>query len=332
MNRMAARLLSVFSLAAVLVSACGSQAGSSAGSGEKQNVTVRLKWLHQAQFAGFYAANSQSYYANSNLNVTLEPGGPNADAVQLVAAGSDTFGEAGADQVLLARAKGVDIVAVAVIYQQTPFVLMTKASSGIKTMSQLKGKRVGVKFGQSEEVTYRAMLAAAKMSKGDVDEVPVQFDLGPFLSGSIDAFPGYSINEVLAAQEQGVPVNVIGPASVGINNFYADTIFTTGAEVKNRPDLVRAFVQSTIKGWQWAYDHPDQAAALGLQYDPSLKLPHEKAEMAASLPSLKPAGKAIGAMDLAGWGSLQDVLVSQGQLAAKQDLNRAMNTTFLPSS
>jgi len=153
-------------------------------------VSVRLKWLHQSQFAGFYSAIDQHFYDEAGLKVNLDPGGPDSPSVQLVASGSNTFGVAGADQILLAREKGVDVVAVAVVYRQTPFVLMTRADSGLTTMRQLAGKKVGVKFGQSEEVTYRAMLAGAGMSGKGVDEQPVKFDLGPFLGGGIDASPG----------------------------------------------------------------------------------------------------------------------------------------------
>ncbi|MEA2589300.1 MAG: NitT/TauT family transport system substrate-binding protein, partial [Actinomycetota bacterium] len=269
---------------------------------------------------------AQHYYADARLKVTLDPGGPDSPSVQLVSSGSDTFGVAGADQILLAREKGVDVVAVATIYRQTPFVLMTRANANLTTMAQLAGKKVGVKFGQSEEVTYRAMLAAAAMGKPD--EVPVKFDLGPFLSGGIDAFPGYSINEALAAGESGVPVNQITAASVGLH-MYADTIFTKGSEIRDHPSEVTAFIQATMKGWRWAVDNPDQAAALALGYDRTLKLPHEQAEMKASIASITPDSKPIGFMDTAGWSSLQDILLQQGQMKHRQDIAQVFTTKFL---
>lgn len=321
-------------LLAVLVLTSAACSGSPPGdatldqSGSKAptEVTVRLKWLHQSQFAGFYSAIEAGFYDDAGLDVDLEPGGPDAPSVQLVASGSETYGVAGADQILLAREKGVDVVAVATIYRQTPFVLMTRSDSGLTTMEQLDGKKVGVKFGQSEEVTYRAMLAAAGLA--EPDEVPVKFDLGPFLAGTLDAFPGYSINEALSATEAGVPVNLITPASVGLN-LYADTLFTTGSQVRDHPDEVTAFVQATIKGWEWATTNPQEAAALALGYDGSLDLPHEEAQMAASIPSISPDGNAIGSMDSAGWGSLQDILVAQGQMSERQDLAQVFTTQFL---
>jgi ABC-type nitrate/sulfonate/bicarbonate transport system substrate-binding protein len=315
--------------ALTIASACSTSSATTAGGATSPSATavsVRLKWLHQSQFAGFYAAADQHFYADAGMKVSLDPGGPDSPSVQLVASGSDTFGVAGADQILLAREKGVDVVAVATIYRQTPFVLMTRASSNLTTMPQLAGKKVGVKFGQSEEVTYRAMLAAAGLGKPD--EVPVKFDLGPFLSGGIDAFPGYSINEALAAGEAGVPVNQITAASVGLH-IYADTIFTTGLEIRNHPSDVSAFVRATMKGWRWAVDTPDKAAALALGYDSTLKLPHEQAEMKASIASITPDGNPIGFMDAAGWGSLQDILLQQGQMKQRQDIAKVFTTKFL---
>jgi ABC-type nitrate/sulfonate/bicarbonate transport system substrate-binding protein len=318
----------VFAALTIAATACSRSSATTPAGGSSASlaVSVRLKWLHQSQFAGFYAAADQHYYADAGLKVSLDPGGPDSPPVQLVASGSDTFGVGGADQILLAREKGVDVVALATIYRQTPFVLMTRASSNLTTMPQLAGKKVGVKFGQSEEVTYRAMLAAAGMGKPD--EVPVKFDLGPFLAGSIDAFPGYSINEALAAGEAGVPVNQITPASIGLH-MYADTIFTTGSEIRNHPSEVSAFVQATMKGWRWAVDNPDKAAVLAVGYDSTLKLAHEQAEMKASIASVTPDANPIGFMDTAGWSSLQDILLQQGQMKQRQDIGRAFTTKFL---
>jgi NitT/TauT family transport system substrate-binding protein len=329
-HRLRVVLIVLMAATAACTSSSTSKSASSGSTGQSSkalaSMSVRLKWLHQSQFAGFYSAVAQRYYDDAGLKVTLDPGGPDSPSVQLVASGSATFGVAGADQILLAREKGVDVVAVAAIYRQTPFVLMTRSDSGLTTMKQLAGRKVGVKFGQSEEVTYRAMLAAAGMGKPD--EVPVKFDLGPFLNGGVDAFPGYSINEALAAGEAGAPVNVITPNSVGVN-IYADTIFTTGSEIRNHPETVKAFVQATLKGWSWAVAHPDDAAALALTFDSSLKLPHEQAMMKASIPSISPDGQAIGAMDVSRWSALQDMLLDQGQMKQRQDVTKVFNTQFL---
>ena len=91
-------------------------------------VTVRLKWFNQAQFAGFYVAQEKGYYKAVGLDVNIQPGGPDFPAVQMVTGGNEQFGVTGADQILIARSKGVPVVALAVIYRRNPFVLFSLAN------------------------------------------------------------------------------------------------------------------------------------------------------------------------------------------------------------
>ncbi len=319
-------LLAVSLVGAVLLAGCGGSdegSGPAEGSSSAEAVSVRLKWLHQSQHAGFYAASARNLYADAGLDVTLRPGGPDFPAVQMVTSGSETYGVTGADQILLAREKGVPVVALAAIYRQTPFALMTrKQDGGATSMEDLRGETVGVKFGGNEEITYRAMLQAAGLQKGDVQEQPAKFDLGPFLNGELDAFPGYAINEIISAREAGVDVNVIKPSDVGLE-LYGDTLFTSEQEVREHPERVRRFVDATLAGWQWAIEHPGQAGKLALEYDRNLKGRHETAMMRASVPSVKPDQAAVGSMTTAGWRAVQDVLLAQGALSERQDVSKA---------
>jgi NitT/TauT family transport system substrate-binding protein len=223
---------------------------------------VRLKWVHQAQFAGFYAAEEKGLYRAAGLDVEIRPGGVDFPAIQMVASGSEDFGVAGADQILLARDKGVPIVALATIYRRTPFVLFALKKSGIASVKDFAGHAVGVKLGGNEELTYRAMLRSAGVEAGKIREIPVKYDISPLLAGKIDVWPGYVINEVLAAQEKGAELNVIHPGDYNIN-FYADTLFTRESVIKSNPALVKAFVQATMAGWSYAVAHPDETADLG---------------------------------------------------------------------
>src|SRR6202140_5694408 len=110
-----------------------------------ESVTVRLKWLNQAQFAGYYVAKDKGYYEAAGLDVSIQPGGSDFPAIQMVAGGNEQFGVTGADQILIARSKGVPVVALAVIYRESPFVLVALKKSGVKTPADFAGKTVGVK-------------------------------------------------------------------------------------------------------------------------------------------------------------------------------------------
>ena len=289
------------------------------------SVTVRLKWYNQAQFAGFYVAQDKGFYKAVGLDVNIQPGGPDFPAVQMVAGGNEQFGVTGADQVLIARSKGVPVVALAVIYRRNPFVLFSLTKSGIKTPADFVGKKVGVKIGGNEELIYRAVLAKTGIDKSTFTEIPVKFDMTPLLAGSIDVWPGYLINEVLEAKEKGFAVNVIDPSSYGID-LYADTLFTTEKMLTEKPDVVRKFVAATLKGWNTAIAAPEEAAKITVKYGDKLTYDHELAMMKASVPLLKPDAKPFGFMDEAGWSSAQKLLLAAGFQKNPVDVSKAFTT------
>lgn len=293
-----------------------------------ESVTVRLKWFNQAQFAGFYVAKEKDFYKSSGLSVDIQAGGPDFPAIQMVTGGNEQFGVTGADQVLIARSKGVPVVAVAVIYRRNPFVLFSLQKTGIKAPADYVGRNVGVKIGGNEELIYRAVLAKAGVDKAKVKEIPVKFDITPLLSGVVDVWPGYLINEVLAAQEKGFPVNVVSPADYGID-LYADTLFTTERMIREKPEVVQKFVAATLRGWAAATAAPEEAAQITVKYGSKLAYDHELAMMKASLPLLRPDAKPIGSMDEAKWHAAQDLLVNGGFQKAPIDLAKAYTTKFL---
>jgi NitT/TauT family transport system substrate-binding protein len=291
-------------------------------------VTLRLKWFNQAQFAGFYVAKEKAYYQSAGLNVDIQAGGPDFPAIQMVAGGNEQFGVASADQILIARSKGVPVVALAVIYRRSPFVLFALKQSGIDDPAAFKGKRIGVKLGGNEELVYRALLAKAGVNKTDVTEIPVKFDITPLLTNAVDVWPGYAINEVIAVREKGFEVNIISPASFGVD-LYADTLFTTEKMLSEKPGIVGAFVVATLKGWRDAIASPEEAAKTTLKYGVKLTYEHELAMMKASIPSLVPDSKPVGSMDEVAWRAAQDLLVAGGFQRERVDLAKVYTTKFL---
>src|SRR6204780_3287072 len=291
-------------------------------------VTVRLKWFNQAQFAGFYVAQEKGFYKSAGLDVNIQPGGPDFPAVQMVAGGNEQFGVTGADQILIARSKGVPVVALAVIYRRNPFVMFSLQKSGIKTPADWIGKNVGVKIGGNEELIYRAVLAKSEIDKSKLTEMPVKFDITPLLTGTVDVWPGYLINEVLAAKEKGFEVSIVAPPDYGID-LYADTLFTTEKMLKEKPDVVRKFVAATLKGWSSAIAAPEEAAQITVKYGSKLTYDHEFAMMKASLPLLQPDAKPVGPMDAANWSAAQKLLVDAGFQKAPVDIDKAFTVEFL---
>jgi NitT/TauT family transport system substrate-binding protein len=308
--------------------ATGAAGGNSEQPKSLKKVVLRLKWVHQAQFAGFYAAVEKGFYKDAGLEVEIRPGGSDFPSIQMVASGSEDFGVTGADQVLLAREKGVPVTALSTIYRETPFVLFSLKESGVATMKDLEGKTVGVKLGGNEELTFRAMSKNAGVKSSAIKEMPIKFDLSPLLSGQVKAWPGYVINEVLAVQELGHEVNIIKPNDYGIN-FYADTLFTKQELIEKNPEMVKGFVQASMKGWDYALKNPEEAAGFGLKYADNLKLEHEVNMMKASIPLLQPNNRPLGKMDMAAWDVLQKNLIELKFLKKEQPLDQVFTNTFI---
>lgn len=321
------RRLSLAVVGTILVLSCGARHETHDGN-KRSKASVRLKWLHQAQFAGFYVASEKHFYRDAGIDAEIQPGGVDFPAIQMVASGSADFGVTGADQILLARQKGIPIVAVAVIYRESPFCYFTLQTSKIQKVEDFPGHHIGVKLGGNEELTYRAMVRRAGVNPSTILEVPVKYDMTPLFTGVVDAWPGYSINEPLVAQEQGHPVRYIWPKKYGLS-LYADTLFTTERLIHDDPDFVRRFVRATLRGWNDAVQHPGDAVAATLKFDDKLSAAHERAMMNASVPLLKPDSAAIGHMEAAKWQQLQDLLIQGQFLPGKVDVNRAFTNEFV---
>ena len=159
--------------------------------------------------------------------------------------------------------------------------------------------------------------------------MPVKFDLSPLLTGQVDVWPGYLINEVIAAQEKGFDVNVIRPADYGVA-MYADTLFTTERMLKEKPDVVKKFVAATIHGWSDAVADPEGAAHTTVKFGNKLEYPHELAMMKASIALIKPDKDPIGASKAAEWEELQTKLVNAEFQKAKVDVSKAFTNAELP--
>ncbi|HZX19575.1 MAG TPA: ABC transporter substrate-binding protein [archaeon] len=291
-----------------------------------EKVEVRLKWVHQAQFAGFYVAQEKGYYSKNNLDVQLNPGGVDFPAINMVAGGKEQFGVTSADQILFAREKGIPIVAIATIYRKNPMVLFSLKDLGIKQPSDLIGKKVGVAV--NKEILYHMLLKKTGVDSGKVTEVPIKVDITPLLTGQVDAWIANIISEPITAQEKGFEVDIIWLSDYDVN-FYGDVLFTTEDMIKNHPDIVRGFVNATLDGWNYAYDNPDEAVDYTMQYASASNSVHETKMMQASLQLIKPDDRHIGDMQQKEWENMQQQMLEAGAMKSPVDLGKTFTNQFV---
>ena len=288
-------------------------------------VSVRLKWLHQAQFAGLYVADQKDFYAEENIKVTLHPGGVEQGGNALAASGEEDFAIVGAAQVLVARSQGLPVVACAAIYRTDPVVYFAMSGSGIERPQDFIGKRVAV---SPANFVLPAMMNKLGLSMDQFELVPLEHDMKTFFDGKVDVWIGYLTDQVIAAREQGYELNLIYPAHYGIH-VYSDVIIASENMIADNPDLVERFLRATLRGWRYAIENPDEAAAITLKYDETLDEAHQKAMMEAQMPLIHTGEDQIGWMKDEIWQGMHEILLEQGVLTEPLDVEQVYTTEFL---
>lgn len=295
-------------------------------------VTVQLSWFHTVEFAGFYAAVDQGYYAAENISVTLKPGAFDIQPWRDVVEGRADFGITGGESLIIARSQGLPLRAIGTLFRRSPVVLIALQGSGIRTPKDMVGKRVGIispNLDNTNDIQLIAMLSNAGIAKTAVDLVPIEdYSIGSLTSGQMDVYSGFATNEAVEAQLKGIAVNLIFPSDYGVT-IYGNVLFCSEKLIREKPDLVRRFVRATFKGYQYAIEHPDEAAALALKYDPTLDLQFQKASMKAEIPLIDTGDVPIGTMDAAVWQGSQDILVQQRFIPAPIDLAGLYTNEFI---
>jgi NitT/TauT family transport system substrate-binding protein len=299
----------------------------------KEKVSLRLKWLTQAQFAGFYVAKAKGYYDEYGIDLTINPGGPNLNAESLVASGADTFGlTGGVESQLAARDKGLPLVAIGVSHLLTPYTFVTYDDSGIKTLKDFKGKTVSTWLTGAQH-TLRAMLATAGLKEGDYKLVPQSVSMNPFINKDVAVATATLYNEYQTLQEKGIKnLRLFQPDDYGIT-VQRDTLVTTEKMIKENPKLVQNFLNATLKGWQYALQHEDEAVDIVIKAAPSLARPHQEAMIEMIHKVMLPKGAPMMlAIEYDALKKQHDILLKAGVLKKPVDLKAAFDDSFLKAS
>ena len=242
----------IFVIAVCLsVQACHSD--SNENPQELDNVVLQLKWKHQFQFAGYYAALKQGFYEEVGLNVQLVEAPDDTEPAEVVLDKKADFGIASSDLLLL-RANGEPVVALAAIYQHSPLVLLSIAGREVDNIHDLAGKPVMIEAHAAELLAY---LESEGVSPSDLTLLPHSFDPEALIFDQAVAMSAYSTDEPFLLSQAGLDYQIFNPRSSGID-FYGDTLFTTEAQIRDHPDRVSAFLDASLRGWAYALDHPDE--------------------------------------------------------------------------
>ncbi|MFA6311390.1 MAG: ABC transporter substrate-binding protein [Sterolibacterium sp.] len=222
-----------------------------------ESVALQLKWTHAFQFAGYYAAVEKGYYRQAGLDVRIVEATPGSNPANNVLAGQAEYG-VGTSSLLLLRNAGKPVVVLGVIFQHSPYVLLTGSHGTIRSIHDLAGRRVMLEPQAEELVAY---LKKEGIPLDRFVQVGHSFDPQDLIAGKADAISAYVINQPYYLDLAHFSYQTYNPRSAGID-FYGDNLFTTEAEVKSHPKRVKAFRDASLLGWQYAMNHPEEIADL----------------------------------------------------------------------
>ncbi|WP_420628847.1 ABC transporter substrate-binding protein [Candidatus Leptofilum sp.] len=296
---------------------------------EPDQVTIQLKWLHSAQFAGVYIAQEQGFYAEENIELTIKPGGFGEDGVinvvDEVMSGQAEFGIWSGDSLLRASSEGQPVKAISAIFQINPTAYFSLAENNIETPADLAGKRIASANGN---LFLHSVLHSSGLTIDNIEIFPLESDMTPLLNGEVDVWSGYLTEQVARLEAEGYELNVILAYDYGAF-IYSDILFTTDNLVQENPDLVERFVRATMRGWEYALANPDEAVAATLKIDPSLDEASLEREMRASIPLIDAGQSALGLMDDTIWETTQSILIENELLEAPLDLTTLYTNEFV---
>ena len=248
--------------------------GLSFSSHAAEKVTIQLKWVTQAQFAGYYVAQDKGYYQAAGLDVTIKPGGPDIAPPQVIAGGGADVIIDWMPSALASREKGVALVNIAQIFKKSGMMLTCRKDSGIKSPSDFRGKTLGVWFYGNEYPFLSWMSKLGIPTTGGSNGVKVlrqRFNVDPILQKQAECVSTMTYNEYWQVVDAG-----LSPSELIVYKYeeqgvatLEDGLYVLEDNLKNAAFVSKMgrFLRASIKGWKYAGDHPDEAADIVLEND-----------------------------------------------------------------
>ena len=299
-------------LAALL--ALGSVAAQAA-----DKVTVQLKWVPQAQFAGYYVAQAKGFYKEAGLDVTIKPGGPDISPVQVIAGKSADAIVNWMPDALAAREAGVPLVNIAQIFDRSGLMLTCKKSSGVNSPKDFKGKTLGVWYGGNEYPFLNWMAKLGYNTETDIKVLKQGFNVDPLLQNQAACISTMIYNEYWQVIDAGVKESDL------VTFFYEDQgvasledgLYVLESSLKDKAFVAKMgkFLKATFKGWNEAVKNPEEAAKIVVAQDSSgsATVAVQKRQMENVAKLITKAGTAkIGYLEPAAYERTVKVLLAGG--------------------
>lgn len=333
--RKTACLIACLVLAAAVLAGCGSSSTTSSASKEAPDskspvsVTQITNWYAQADQGGQYAAHAKGYYQEAGIDMKIEPGGPKVSTIQVVASGRAQFGLAQADQILMARADGIPVVAIASIFQVSPQIILFQKGQPIHTFEDLNNRTLFVSPG----TPYWEYLKH-KFNLNQVHELAFTGDFSGFISDKTSASQAYLNTAPFSLKTQGIETDHLLIYDSGYQP-YSNVLFTTEKYLKENPETVKAYVKASLKGWDYYKTHYEEINPELLKANPNLDLGLLKNGAESQMDLIfggDAAEHGVGYMSEARWTGLMKQLLEVGMIKKEVDIQDVFTTEFLPTA
>lgn len=318
---------------AVIGLAIGATFAMSTAAFAQEKVTFQLNWMAGGANAGFSAAKAEGFYKDAGLDVDVVQGNGSANTAQLVASGQAGLAYADAVAVSQLIAKGAPMKVVSTIYQSNPNEVLALKKSGIESIDDLKGKKVGVPAGSSQTTMLPLFLDANNLSESDFEMInmPPSSMVPALLTGQVDAILGSMDSYRIQLENQGAELTGWEFASHGVPTV-STSIFASEKFLEENPELVKKFIAASLKGWSFALDNPEKTVEDVSEVFPDTDPKLVTAELAAITPLFCSGdAKYLGKAEPEHWVRTQDLLSEVGLLPEGEDPTQYYTNEYLPA-
>ena len=296
----------------------GASALLMAGAARAEDVTLQLKWVTQAQFAGYYVAEAKGFYKDEGLNVTIKPGGPDIAPEQVLAGGGADVIVDWMPAALAAREAGLPMVNIAQPFKKSGMELTCRNDSGVTSTKDFPGHTLGVWFYGNEYPFLSWMSKLGIKTDGGPDGVTVLkqgFNVDPLLQKQAACISTMTYNEYLQVIDAGLKpedLTVFKYEDQGVSTL-EDGLYVLEPKLKDPAfvDIMAKFVRASMKGWKWAEENPDDAAMIVLDNDETgAQTEHHQKQMMGEIAKLTAGSD--GALDPADYERTVETLLTAG--------------------
>lgn len=299
----------------------------------QDDVSLRLNWYLGGLHVPYYYGKDLGYFTDEGINLTINEGRGSGNTVQVVAAGSDTFGMADSSSLIGLAVKGAEIKSVMSLLNSTGYSVVSLAKTGIRTPKDLEGKSFAVSPGDPLGQLLQAVIAANNLDASKISYIQVDpaAKVVSVLEGRADGLLGGADDQFFLIKYQGVEPHALRYADNGAN-IVGMTIMTQESLIKSNPDLIKRFVRASVKSWQAAKENPEAAVDAALKVKPDLNRQSTLDQMLVDFELLdSPNSKGrIGWGAEADWTQTLDLLKKYRDLQTDKDWTAFHTNEFIP--